>query len=49
MNLNELKNPLKADEIELRIGKTKQGSGFAVLLYKTARTDRNRLTRCVGR
>ena len=48
MNLNDLKKPLTADEIEFRIGRTKQGSGFSVLLYKTARTDRNRLDKVCG-
>jgi len=45
----KLKKPLTGDEIELRIGMAKYSSGgFSILLYKTARTDRNRLDEAFG-
>ena len=44
MNFKELTRPLESHEIELRIGSNgKNNNGFSLLLYKTARTDRNRL------
>ncbi len=39
---------LKADEIEVRIGTNKEGSGMSLLLYKTARVDANMLDKIVG-
>ena len=48
MNIEDLRKPLKAEEIELRIGTTKQGKGFSLLLYKTVRTDRAILNSVVG-
>jgi len=48
MDLKNLQKPLQADEIELRIGTVKAKSGFSLLLYKTARTDRNRLDEAFG-
>lgn len=39
---------LKADDIEVRVGTNKEGSGMSLLLYKTARTDANILDAVVG-
>lgn len=39
---------LKANEIEVRVGTTKSGSGFSLLLYKDARVDMNLLDEVVG-
>lgn len=39
---------LRPNEIELRVGATKQGSGFSLLLYKTARVDANILDETFG-
>lgn len=41
--------PLRADEIEVRIGQVKKdGTGFSLLLYKTSRTDMALLDETVG-
>ena len=48
MDINNLSLPLDESDIEIRIGATKQGSGFSILLYKTARTDRKRLNEVCG-
>ena len=41
--------PLTTDDIEVRVGQTKKdGSGFSLLLYKTARTDAKYLDQVVG-
>lgn len=39
---------LKADDIEVRVGTNKEGSGMSLLLYKTARIDANILDAIVG-
>lgn len=45
----ELKfRPLRADEVECRVGQVKQGSGLSLLLYKDARCDMNILDETVG-
>ncbi len=41
--IKDLMKPLKADDIEVRIGHTSENKGFSLLLYKTARTDIERL------
>lgn len=48
--MKELKFPLlKAEDIECRVGNVaKDGSGFSLLLYKTARTDAKYLDQVVG-
>ncbi len=48
MNEKKLTEPLKPNEIELRIGSISALKGFSLLAYKTARTDRNRLDDVVG-
>lgn len=45
--INELCKPLTKDDIELRVG-TCSAKGFSLLLYKTARTDVNRLNEVCG-
>ena len=40
--------PLRADEVECRIGTAKEGSGVSLLLYKDARCDMNVLDETVG-
>lgn len=48
-NMNNLDFPLLvADDIECRVGNVKQGKGFSLLLYKTARTDAKYLDLVVG-
>ena len=40
---------LRADQIECRVGSvSKEGKGFSLLLYKTARVDANILDEVVG-
>lgn len=39
---------LTADDIECRVGNVKDGKGFSLLLYKTARTDAKYLDQVVG-
>ena len=45
--LKELSKPLTKDDIELRVG-TVSEKGISLLIYKTARTDINRLNDVVG-
>lgn len=45
--LNQLNKPLTKDDIELRVG-TVSEKGITLLMYKTARTDINRLNDAVG-
>lgn len=45
--INELGKPLTKDDLELRVG-TCSAKGFSLLLYKTARTDVNRLNEVCG-
>lgn len=45
--INELGKPLTKDDLELRVG-TCNEKGFSLLLYKTARTDVNRLNEVCG-
>ena len=40
--------PLRADEVEVRIGTAKEGKGVSLLLYKDARCDMNVLDETVG-
>lgn len=40
--------PLRADEIECRVGTVKEGKGVSLLLYKDARCDMNVLDETVG-
>lgn len=44
----KLNDALKERDIQLRIGTTKVGSGFSILLYKDARVDARRLTEVFG-
>jgi len=45
--IQELQAPLKIDDIELRVG-SNSAKSFTLLLYKTARTDINRLNEVFG-
>lgn len=46
--LKELSKPLDVNDIELRVGNVSDGKGFALLAYKTARTDVKRLNDVLG-
>lgn len=48
MSIKKLSEPLSKEDIEFRIGNTKDGSGFSLLAYKTARTDVKRLNEVFG-
>jgi len=46
--LKKLREPLPLSEVELRVGNVKEGSGFSLLAYKTARVDRYKLDEVIG-
>lgn len=46
--MEELQVPLSGDDVEFRIGSSTPRKGFSLLLYKTARTDVNRLNNVFG-
>lgn len=45
--IKKLKEPLSKDDVEIRIGNV-NAKGFSLLLYKTSRTDVNRLNEVFG-